>query len=153
MSSSIERKRQNYQIVTLILISRTNSVSTLWTKFLKFVKSGFKSPQITRDNIKACRERHQCLHDFFYTSNNQKIIGKSASKSCLSDPVPTWLLKEHLDVLLPVITDIVSLSLESGAFPDEMKRAMVKPLLKNSSLDSNLLKNFRPISNIPIKNH
>ena len=59
-------------------------------------------------------------------SEIQKIIGKTASKSCSSDPVPTWLLKEHLDVLLPVITDIVNLSLKSGVFPDEMNHAMVK---------------------------
>ena len=43
----------------------------------------------------------------------RKIIGKSASKSCTSNPVPTWLLIEehldHVDVLVPVITDISKL--------------------------------------------
>ena len=84
-------------------------------------------------------------------SEIRKIIGKSASKS--SDPVPTWLLKEHLDVLLPNNSDIVNRSLESGVFPDEMKHAMIKTLLKKSALDRNLLKNFYIQPDIPIKNH
>ena len=68
MSSSIERKRQNYQIVTVIVISLTNWVLCR-EKIKKSYQSRFKSPKITRDNIKACQVRHQCLHDFFYTSN------------------------------------------------------------------------------------
>ena len=47
----------------------------------------------------------------------RKIIQRSASKSCSSDPVQTWLLIEHLVVMLPVITDIVNLSLSTGVFP------------------------------------
>ena len=53
-----------------------------------------------------------------------------------------------MDVLLPVITDIVNLSFESGVFLDKMKHAMVEPLLKKSGLDPNLLKIFGPISNL-----
>ena len=71
-----------------------------------------------------------------------KIIQKSAAKSCSSDTLPTWLLKEHLEVMLPVITDIVNLSLSTGVFPDQMKYASVKPLLKKSGLHRNF---FRPI--------
>ena len=40
-----------------------------------------------------------------------KIILNSPSKSCELDPVPTWLLKECLDEILPLITQIVNLSL------------------------------------------
>ena len=50
--------------------------------------------------------------------------------------------------MLPVITDIVILSLSTGVFPDQMKYASVKPLLKKSGLDRNVLKFFRPISNL-----
>ena len=32
---------------------------------------------------------------------------KSASKSCELDPIPTFLLKQSMDGVLPVITDIV----------------------------------------------
>ena len=40
------------------------------------------------------------------------------------------------------------MSLSSGTFPTDLKRALVKPLLKKPSLDPNVLKNYRPISNL-----
>jgi len=39
-------------------------------------------------------------------------------------------------------------SMLSGTFPSVMKQALVKPLIKKSSLDRNDLKNYRPASNL-----
>ncbi|MCH1595850.1 MAG: hypothetical protein L7S42_05015 [Flavobacteriaceae bacterium] len=78
-----------------------------------------------------------------------KIIQASASKSCVLDPIPTYLLKECLDTLLPVITRIINLSIKSSTVPACFKTAAVTPLLKKTTLDLNCLKNFRPISNLP----
>jgi hypothetical protein len=44
-------------------------------------------------------------------------------------------LKELLPVLAPSLFRLVNLSLSTGVFPDEMKLALVTPLLKKSSLD------------------
>ena len=77
-----------------------------------------------------------------------KLIKKSASKSCSLDPIPTVLLKECLTVLVPVITVIVNLSLSSATMPEDLKKAILSPLLKKSSLDWEILKNFRPVSNL-----
>ena len=52
-----------------------------------------------------------------------------------------------IDVLLPIITKMIDLSLESGLFADDWKCALVLPLLKNSGLDL-LYKNYRPVSNL-----
>ena len=38
--------------------------------------------------------------------------------------------------------------LESGFVPREMKHAIVRPLLKSPSLDPNIYKHFRPVSNL-----
>ena len=43
----------------------------------------------------------------------------------------------------------VNMSLESGTFPDILKRALVTPIIKKPSLDRNVLTNYRPVSNIP----
>ncbi|XP_078372669.1 uncharacterized protein LOC144656313 [Oculina patagonica] len=75
------------------------------------------------------------------------LIQKSAKKSCLMDPMPTSLVVNCLDVLLPVITCIVNSSLSSGYFPLEWKQALVSPLLKKDGLDS-VFKNLRPVSNL-----
>jgi hypothetical protein len=78
-----------------------------------------------------------------------KIIRQAAPKSCCLDPVPTHLVKECLDVLLPVITRIINLSLSSSTVPTPFKIAAVTPILKKADLIPDILKNFRPISNLP----
>ena len=75
-----------------------------------------KSPEITSKHVEKDISASMTSFTRATIGEIRKIIGKSASKSCSSDPVPTWLLKEHLDVLLPVITDIVNLSLKSVFF-------------------------------------
>ena len=79
----------------------------------------------------------------------REIIQKSPNKSCELDPIPTWLLKDCLDELLPLITDIVNTSMKAGSVPKDFKSARIRPLLKKSGLDPNLLKNYRPVSNLP----
>ena len=65
------------------------------------------------------------------------------------DPIPSKLVKNQLlDLLIPVITKIVNLSLSSSTFPADFKHALIKPLLKKSNLDTTILNNFRPISNL-----
>ena len=39
-------------------------------------------------------------------------------------------------------------SLQSDIFPSELKSAIVRPLLKKTSLDCEILKNYRPVSNL-----
>ena len=39
-------------------------------------------------------------------------------------------------------------SLENGDFPDTLKTALVKPLLKKSSLNPDIFKHYRPVSNL-----
>ena len=76
-----------------------------------------------------------------------KIVAKSKTKSCELDPVPTWLLKEHSATLTPVLTSIINASLEAGRFPDSLKSALVRPLLKKRGLEC-IFKNYRPVSNL-----
>ena len=52
-----------------------------------------------------------------------------------------------VDVLLPLITKIINLSLDSGYFPHTWKCALVRPLLKKDGLPP-FFKNFRPVSNL-----
>ena len=82
-------------------------------------------------------------------SDVQNVIMSSSSKFCDLDPFPTHLLKQCLDVILPVLTEILNDSLKSGIVPNIFKIAHVKPLLKRSNLDPDQLKNFRPVSNLP----
>jgi hypothetical protein len=78
----------------------------------------------------------------------KKIILKSPTKSCTLDPFPTFLLKDCLDEVAPIITAIVNASITSGRVPELFKKAVVTPLLKKSSLDPDVLANYRPVSNL-----
>ena len=92
-----------------------------------------------------------CLNDFSPLSEEEvrKIIIQSATKSCCLDPVPTQLVKDCLDVLLPIITRIINKSFETCTVPKSFKVAAVTPILKKANLIAEILKNFRPISNLP----
>ena len=79
----------------------------------------------------------------------RKIISASSNASAIHDPFPTRLIKDNLDTLAPVITRIVNKSLEEGLFPSNLKHANIRPLLKKENLDKEILKNYRPVSNLP----
>ena len=76
-----------------------------------------------------------------------KIIHRSPSKSCEDDPIPTTLLKNILPSVLPVLTALVNGSMLTGVFPEDLKQALVKPLLKKANLDL-VDKNYQPVSNL-----
>ena len=60
-------------------------------------------------------------------------------------PWPTFLVLDYLDIL---ITPIINASLGQGKCPNFFKQAPVTPILKKSSLDKEILKNYRPVSNL-----
>ena len=76
-----------------------------------------------------------------------QIISNSSKKSCSLDPMPTHLVVDCLDVLLPVITRMINLSLQSGCFHKNWKLAKVHPGLKKSTAEV-VFDNLRPISNL-----
>ena len=49
-------------------------------------------------------------------SDVRKVITSSPTKSCALDPIPTWLLKQCLDQIVPVLTVIANTSLSCADF-------------------------------------
>ncbi len=95
----------------------------------------------------------QCPSDTFSSfsllseSDVKKLILQSKPTSCALDPIPTPLLKECIDIVLPLLTKMVNLSLQTGVFPNEWKLALVLPLIKKFGLEL-IFNNFRPVSNL-----
>ena len=52
-----------------------------------------------------------------------------------------------MDQFLPIITEIINVSLQLGEMPKSLKHAQIKPLLKKLSLVL-IKKNYRPVSNL-----
>ncbi|PFX11846.1 RNA-directed DNA polymerase from mobile element jockey [Stylophora pistillata] len=112
------------------------------------------SLEMPKASEKECADSDTCASvtfaNFKTLSQEQasELIKKAANKSYPLDPIPTSVVLEVLDVVLPVITNMINLSFESGEFASGWKEALLKPLLKNSGLDI-AFNNFRPVSNLP----
>ena len=78
----------------------------------------------------------------------RRLILNAPNVSCQLDPIPTYLLKNCCNVLCPIITKLVNMSLEEGRVPENWKLALLKPLLKKAGMDL-VLENFRPVNNLP----
>ena len=78
----------------------------------------------------------------------KECILKYAPKSCELDPIPSKLLIECLDYILPSLTDLFNSYLASGIYPQCFKSALVTPILKKKCLDHNDLNNYRPVNNL-----
>lgn len=78
------------------------------------------------------------------------IIKSLSNKSCDLDPMPTALIKTAFNALSPTITEIINKSIDMGVFPSHFKQALVRPILKKSSLDPSNYNNYRPISNLSL---
>ena len=80
----------------------------------------------------------------------RNLISKMSNKFCSMDPIPTFLLKKCSDVLAPVILHIMNSSIRTAVFPTELKKAIINPTLKTDGADKDCLKNYRPVSNLPV---
>ena len=56
-------------------------------------------------------------------------------------------MKEYAEVLVPSIHHIITTSLSHGCFTDNLKEALLRPLLKTLNLDL-IFKNYCPVSNL-----
>jgi len=70
------------------------------------------------------------------TEEVRKLLSGMPSKSSPLDVLPCSLLKSCAHVFTPAITRLANLSLQTGKFPAQYKRAQVLPLLKKAGLDS-----------------
>ena len=78
----------------------------------------------------------------------KECIFISAPKSCELDPIPSKLLIECLDSILPSVTDLFNSSLASDFLLHCMKSALVAPIFAKRCLDHNDLNNYRHVSNL-----
>ena len=129
--------------------SLANSFGTYFKEKIEKIRLSF--PKVaTAQTTKSSLNVHSKFTSFNQVSEKEvhDIITSSSTKTCDLDPIPTSLLKQYLDILITPITTLVNLSLQSGIFPPDFKLAHVIPLLKKPTLPRNILKNYRPVSNL-----
>jgi len=77
----------------------------------------------------------------FSETDIRHLLKRSSNAICAVDPMPTWHVKDCLDVLISPITNIVNKSLSLGVFPRSMKAALVQRLMKTTIWTVNILNN------------
>jgi len=81
-------------------------------------------------------------------SEVKSLLASCPCKSSSLDFIPTSLLKSCSSSFSQIIMRLANLSFSDGVFPTSFKVAQITPLLKKPDLDSTVLSNFRPISNL-----
>ncbi len=78
----------------------------------------------------------------------EEIVLHLKLSTCSLDTLPTHFSKSVLNCLEADLLEEANASLLSGTFPNFLKTAVVKPLLKKCNLDNTMLSNYRPIGKI-----
>ena len=128
--------------------SLANELGQYFTTKVETIRSQLNSVDTQHTSIPSSTITYQ-LSDFDPLSEEevQKLILDTAKKSCSLDPMPTSLMLECQDILLPVITSLINMSLKSGQIPDVWKAAIGYPLLKDVDRRTTFT-NLRLISNL-----
>lgn len=134
----------------------TDDLCQLTNKFNKFFSEKIDSIRATMttagtpaDLLEFDSKTLPVLSELKPTDINEirDILNETGYKCSPADPLPSSIFKEHSEMLLPILVQLVNSSLESGNF-DGLKLADIAPLLKGCSLDPNILSNYRPVSNL-----
>ena len=138
-----------------------NIIYLLFNDKVKDISDKIKSQPVACTSLSSACAIDSTVVDAGYTMFSEseslpaadlsEVISGMLSKTCELDalPVPTANLKTCLDTLITPILQIVNLSLSSGIFPDHFEHACIRPLLKSPTADQDVMKNYRPISNLP----
>ena len=86
--------------------------------------------------------------DLVTANETREIVMSAPSKFCKLDPFPTAGVKTLINCLASPISVIINKSLSAGYVPLSMKKALVRPGLKESSLDPEMNSSYRPVSNL-----
>ena len=73
----------------------------------------------------------------------RNIVKLCPSKTCSLDACPTKLLKRTVHIHIPYVVAIVNNRFEQGIFPNTLRTAVVKPLLKSDTINKDLLKKLQ----------
>ena len=108
----------------------------------------WKQTRLTRRPIPHILATNSLVSENIPWRKIRGVLIRSPAKTCSLDPIPTNVLLESIDILVPFICLMCNSSLSEGCFPGSQKAAIITPDLKKSNMDQDDAKNYRPISNV-----
>ena len=83
------------------------------------------------------------------SEKEEKIINKiNVKKATGVDGIPAKIVKVSTSVIAPQLSTLINITVDTGVFPDRLKKAQVTPLFKKN--DPLVISNYRPVSILPI---
>eukprot|EP00116_Pleurobrachia_bachei_P012942 sb/3473204/ len=92
-----------------------------------------RSGRLSLRNRRGMQMRNQCLRWYMEDvrlislRKSRLVLKELSSKTCDLDPIPTWIVKDCLEELAPIPTEIVNKSLKRVCVPDTLQGALVMP--------------------------
>ena len=83
-----------------------------------------------------------------FQPNSKKNVSVMNRTTCSSDPFPSKLLMSYLPTIIDIITHLINICISTSVFSSSCKSAIVLPLIKKPGLGPQVLKNYRPVSNL-----
>ena len=108
-----------------------NEMGTFFNRKIAIIRSDLDnhSPQVCRVGFSDCNIDIPISKLFVISVEVHDLFCASTKKTFSLDLIPTKLVFDCLDILLPVITKIINYSLEHGVLPSVWKNALVFPSL------------------------
>jgi hypothetical protein len=78
------------------------------------------------------------------------LIRQLPDKSSATNPMPTSVLMQVVDLVAPYVSELFNHSLAAGHFPSGFKEAFITPIVKKTCLDTTDVSSYRPISNLSV---
>jgi hypothetical protein len=116
------------------------------SKIVDGLSSSIKQPEM------PSLEGKSCICEFSPSSDAEiSLILKNMSSNKVSpnDIIPIRMLKEN--PLIPsFISQLCNASFRSGSYPDDLKQAVITPVIKKADGNKDSPENYRPISNLKV---
>lgn len=137
----------------LLSVNKCNEFATFFNDKIQSIRQIINSSISNNYMLPLYPNRDNIINMTQFENINHKTLEETVlhlkPSSCCLDILPTNLFKNVFNCLATELLQIVNNSLKSGIFPEAVKIAVIRPLLKKSSLDVSVLNNYRPISNLP----
>ena len=95
-----------------------SSAKDLADRFSHFFEDKVSHIRVGVLDMDYSRDLHVPLPKCSFAIELQRIVMKSLSKGCSLDPLPTRMVKQIMDPLLPLMTTLINSSLTSGDVPE-----------------------------------
>ena len=154
LNGLLQRGKSHYLPVNNNINELASRLSTFFSGKIETIRVAFQSRSTltsswTTDHHPAPWVSRLKLFPTATTSDIHSLLIKSPTTSCVLDPLPTWLLKDVSDNVVPFLTKLINSSIASGVVPCCLKHANVTLMLKKANIDQDSMNSYRQISNLP----